>query len=154
MIIDKLKVIIHLQNNIKLGDLEYTAKRRKHSFSKHALHISFLRDIHQENSSIEDADTEKSQLFNKLKSMGIGKIPVDKWSFLDNVKFLSGREKILNNYKIKIFPINIQRKFQNLNQHHNQYQNQQLSQHQNQHQNQLLNQHQVQQYLIHLNQKK
>lgn len=30
LIIDILKVIIHLQNNIELNDLEYTSKQGKH----------------------------------------------------------------------------------------------------------------------------
>ena len=71
MIIDKLREIMQLQNNIKLDDLEYTAKREKHyNFCKYSLSIVFLRDIHEGNLSLEDADKEQSQLVNELKDTG------------------------------------------------------------------------------------
>ena len=42
LIIDKLKEIVQLQNNIKLDDLEYTKKRRKrYNFSRYSLPIVF-----------------------------------------------------------------------------------------------------------------
>ena len=55
--------------------------------------------------SIEDANKEKRDLLNKLNGMNRGKTPVDKRPFLTNVGlFLSGREKILNRFKSKMFP--------------------------------------------------
>ena len=56
--------------------------------------------------SIDDADKTQSELFNKLSDMNKSKILVKKRFFINNAElFLSGREKILNNFKSKIFPI-------------------------------------------------
>ena len=67
----------------------------------------FLRDIFEGNLSFKGADEEQSKLVNELKDEGKGKIPIEKRSFLNNViLFLGGREKILNNFKNKIFQIN------------------------------------------------
>ena len=55
--------------------------------------------------SLEDADEEQNQVVSVLKDTGKGKLPVEKRSFLQNAGlFLSAREKILNNFKSKIFP--------------------------------------------------
>ena len=43
LIIDKLKEIMQLQNNIKLDDLEYTSKRGKHNFIRYSLPCVFQR---------------------------------------------------------------------------------------------------------------
>ena len=65
----------------------------------------FLRDIHKGNLAFENADEELSQLVNKLKHMGKGKIPIEKRYFLKNAGlFLTWREKILKNFKSKIIP--------------------------------------------------
>ena len=54
--------------------------------------------------SLEVADEEQSKLVSKLSDIARGKIPVEKRSFLNNVVlFLSGREKILNNFRSNIF---------------------------------------------------
>ena len=56
--------------------------------------------------SLKDGDEEQIQLVNELKGMGKGKRPVKKRCFLKNAElFLSVREKILNNFKSKIFSI-------------------------------------------------
>ena len=48
LIIDKTKNTMQLQNNIKLGNLEYTAKRGKCcNCIKYFLRIVFLSDIHE-----------------------------------------------------------------------------------------------------------
>ena len=66
LIINKLKEIMQLQNNIKLDDLEYATKRRKnYNFSRYSLTIVFLKDIHEINLSLEYADEEKIQLANE-----------------------------------------------------------------------------------------
>ena len=55
LIIDKLKKIMPLQNNIKLDDIEYTAKTgKRYNFSRYYLSIVYLRDIHEGNFSLED----------------------------------------------------------------------------------------------------
>ena len=57
-IIEKIKEIKQLQNNIKLDDLGYTTKRRKYySFSKYLLSIVSW-EIHEGNMSLEDPDKE------------------------------------------------------------------------------------------------
>ena len=51
---------MELQINIKLEDLEYTAKRIKYYiFTKYSLPFVFLRDIHGGDLSLEDANEEK-----------------------------------------------------------------------------------------------
>ena len=55
--------------------------------------------------SLEDADEEQIQVVSVLKDAGKAKLPVGKRSFLNNAGlFLRAREKILNNFKSKIFP--------------------------------------------------
>ena len=79
LVIDKLKEIMQLKNNIKLDNLGYTTKRGKiYSFSKYTLPIVFLRDIHEGNLSLEDANKEQTQLGDELKDMSKGKIPIEK----------------------------------------------------------------------------
>ena len=48
---------------------------------------------------------KKVQIFNELKDMGKGIIPIEKIYFLTNVALLlCPREKVLDNFKIKVFP--------------------------------------------------
>ena len=57
LIIDKLKEIMWLQNNIKLDDLEYTTKRgKRYNFSRYFLPIICLRDIPEGNLSLSDGN--------------------------------------------------------------------------------------------------
>ena len=106
LIIDIVKEIVPLQNNIRLDDLEYTTKRgKRYDFSRYPLPIVFLRDIPKGNLSIKNADKEQIQIANELKDMGKGKMPSEKKSFLKNAGLLlNAREKILNNLKRKLFP--------------------------------------------------
>ena len=106
LIIDIVKEIVPLQNNIRLYDLEYTTKRgKRYDFSRYPLPIVFLRDIPKGNLSIKNADKEQIQIANELKDMGNGKMPGEKKSFLKNAGLLlNAREKILNNLKRKLFP--------------------------------------------------
>ena len=56
--------------------------------------------------SLNDTDKETSKLVNELKSIDKCRKPIVKKSFLKNVSlFLSAKEKVLNNFKSKIFPI-------------------------------------------------
>ena len=94
VITDKLKEIVQLQNKIKLDDLEYTTKRRKHyNFSRYTLPITFLRDMHEGNFSLKEVDEEQIQIPSELKDMGKGIIPVEKITFQKNAGLLlSARE--------------------------------------------------------------
>ena len=70
-IVDKLKEITQLQNNLKLYDLEYTALIGKHcNLTRYSLAIVFLRDMHEENLSLEDTNEEQSHLVNDSQYMG------------------------------------------------------------------------------------
>ena len=94
LIIEQLKKIIKLQNNLKLDDLEHTKNRGKHyNFSKYSLPIIFLRNIHKENLPLEDAIKEQSQLINKFKGMGKGNITVEKRSFIKNSRLCLGEKR-------------------------------------------------------------
>ena len=63
----------------------------------------FLRDIHERNLSLKDADIKQNHLINELRNIQKSKIAVEETSFLKNSLFISTREKILNNFKGKIF---------------------------------------------------
>ena len=92
-------------DNLKLDNLEYTANRGKHhNFSKYSLLIIFLRNINKENLSLEDANKQQSQLINKLKGMGKGKILVEKRSFIKNAKLcLGAKRNFLVTWRAKYF---------------------------------------------------
>ena len=103
LIIDQVKRLI---SNIRLDELEYTTKRGKNcNFTKYFLPI-LLRDIHAENLASQNADKKQRELVEKLSGMSTGKIPVEKISFLSNLRlFVSSREKVPNDLKNKVFPI-------------------------------------------------
>ena len=103
LIIDQVKRLI---SNIRLDELEYTTKRGKNcNFTKHFL-PTLLRDIHAENLTSQSADKKQRELVEKLSGMSTGKIPVEKISFLSNLRlFASSREKVPNDLKNKVFPI-------------------------------------------------
>ena len=64
--------------------------------------ILFLRDIHERNLSLEDAD--KVQLANELRDVVKVKFQLKKISFKKNArKLISPRKEILNNFKRKVF---------------------------------------------------
>ena len=100
LVIVKFKKIKQLQNNVRLDDLtkKTTTRGRYYNFSKYSLPIVFTRDIHKRNLSLQDADVEQSQLIHEWKDMGKARISGQK-------RLLSAREKILNNFKNKMFPI-------------------------------------------------
>ena len=99
LIINKLKEIKEIQNNIKLDDLEYTRKRRKNNdFSK------YKRYMHEESFSLEDADKlDQIQLINKFKDVGKDKIPFEKVIFKKMSDYLLVQEEKFLIYKSKIF---------------------------------------------------
>lgn len=63
--------------------------------------------MHKGNLSLQDNDKNKArQSVSQLKGIAKAKLPIEKRSFLNNTElFLSAREKILNNFKRKRFPI-------------------------------------------------
>ena len=62
LIIDKLKEIMKLQNNIKLGNLKYTTKSRKsYNFSRYSLPIVFIKDINKGNSERMNSVSQEIQ---------------------------------------------------------------------------------------------
>ena len=74
LIHEKLKKIVNLQNIIKTDELHYKSKREKdYNFSEYSLLITFLRDIHEGYSSLEDGDEERSNFATKLKNLDKGK---------------------------------------------------------------------------------
>ena len=65
LIINKLKKIIELQNNIELDKLNY----KNYNFNKLSLPTIFLRDIHTKDLTMKkNADIEQSNLFRALKN--------------------------------------------------------------------------------------
>ena len=97
----------------------------------------FLGDIYKGNLSVKDTDEEQSNLISILKDINSGVKPVEKRSFLNNIGlFLIAREKILNNFRSKIFRIKNTSAEQALNKHLNKHLN--------------LNHHLNRNYLVHL----
>ena len=91
MIIEKQNEIKKVQNNINLHDVEYT--------------VIYTRAICQQKMLI------KNKVTYSVNGTNRGKIPVEGKSFLSNVGLLlSGREKILKNFKSNILPLNSQDK--------------------------------------------
>ena len=83
LIIDKLKEIKQLQNNIKLDNNIYNIQHKEEN-------IMFLINIHylllfkrydKEHLALEDADEEQSMLVKKLSNLNRGKIPAEKSLF-------------------------------------------------------------------------
>ena len=88
LIIDKLKEINQLQNNVKPGE-------EKTIFSVNTDYLFFERDICKGNLSLKDVDEGQMNLFNITKSLNKN---VEKKNFLNKIGLLfSVREKLLNN---------------------------------------------------------
>ena len=68
-----------------------------------------LRDIHEGHLSIENANHKQSNLAIKLQNFEKGTRTLEKKSFLkNNLGLLLGtREKVLNSFKGRLFPIKI-----------------------------------------------
>ena len=89
----------------------------------HSLPIVFLSDIDKGYLSLKDADDKQSNFATELKNFDKSIKTIDTKSFLNNLGlFFSTREKVLNNFKSRIFPL------KNLNQHLNKHLNQHLKQ--------------------------
>ena len=75
------------------------------NFSK-SLPIVFLRDIHEGHLSIEETDNKQGDFAKELKNFDKGIKTLEKNSFLNNLGLLySAREKVLNSFKSRLFPI-------------------------------------------------
>ena len=114
------------EKSIFLFDPNYKIKLEKtYNFCKYTLPIAFLRDIHEGHLSIERADNKRSNFPNESKNFEKGTKSFEKKYFLNNLGLLfSAREKFLERFKSRLFPIKNLIKFQYVNQHQNQQQNQ------------------------------
>ena len=66
----------------------------------------FLRKIHEGHLPIEGADNKQINFANELKHFDNDTKTIDKRSFLNNLRQLFGpREKVLKNFKSRLFPI-------------------------------------------------
>ena len=67
--------------------------------------IYILRDIHEGYLLLEDADNGQSNFATELMNLGKGKKKTpEKKFFLNNLElFVSAREKVLNNFKSRLF---------------------------------------------------
>ena len=129
----KLKEFVELQDIIKKDDLNYKSKcRETYNFSKYLLPIVFLRDIYEGHLSIEKAGNNQSNFANELRNFDKGIKTLENKSFLNKLGSLFGaREKGLNFFKSRLFPIKNLDKIptreptpeQLKNQQQNQYQN-------------------------------
>ena len=74
----------------------------------YTLPIVFLRDIHEGHLSIENVNRKQSNLAIELQNFEKGTKTLEKKSFLNNLGLLlSAREKVLNSFKGRLFPIKI-----------------------------------------------
>ena len=62
MIHDKQREIIHLQNALKINELDYLTKREDCNFNGYSIPIAFLIDKYEGKLSQEDADLERIRL--------------------------------------------------------------------------------------------
>ena len=70
------------------------------------LTIVFLRDIHERYLSLKDVDDEQIKFAKKSKNIDKSMKPVKKKLFISNTGlFFTAREKVLNNFKNRLFPI-------------------------------------------------
>ena len=80
--------------------------KQVYNFNECSLPIVFLRDIHEGNLSLEDADYKQSNYAAKLKNLGKGKKQLKKSFFKNNLALLFiAKEKIVNKFKSRLFPI-------------------------------------------------
>ena len=108
LILDMLREIRQLENDIKLNEVDYKAKiwKKKHNFRKISFSIILLMNMHTGFLSVEDTDKEQSKLLKELNDLNKGDKPFENKPFLKSVGFLFDvREKVLNSFKSDIFPI-------------------------------------------------
>ena len=103
----KLKEIVKLQDIIKKDDLNYQLKHGKtYNFGKYLLPIASLRDIHEGYLSLENADLKQSNFAIELKMLKKIQKHLKESLFLYNLGLLlREREKVLNSFKSRLFPI-------------------------------------------------
>ena len=105
---DRLKKIIEIQNSIEINDLNYYSNKNNYIFSNYSLPVVFFRDTYGKKLSINDADEEQSIFYNEIKREKHGRIRDEKKFFWENLEFLFyGREKVLNAFRGKIFPMKV-----------------------------------------------
>ena len=108
LILDMLREIRQLENDIKLNEVDYKAKiwKKKHNFRKISFSIILSMNMHTGFLSVEDTDKEQSKLLKELNDLNKGDKPFENKPFLKSVGFLFDvREKVLNSFKSDIFPI-------------------------------------------------
>ena len=108
MIRAKLKEIVEFQDIIKKDGLNHKSSYgNTYDFGKYSLLIVFFfRDAHEGYISLENADLKRGNFAIELKSFEEGTKTIEKKSFLNNLGFLfSAREKALNSFENKLFPI-------------------------------------------------
>ena len=70
------------------------------------IYLLFLRDAHLGYLSLKDADDEQSNFAAKLKNLDKSKETIKKNFFKNYLGLLfSAREKVVNNFKSRLFPI-------------------------------------------------
>ena len=92
----------------KNDDLHYKPKHRKaYKFGKYSLPIAFLRDINEGYLSLKNANLKQSNFAIELKNFEKDTKTLEKKVFfLNNLGLLfSAREKVLNSFKGRLFPI-------------------------------------------------
>ena len=110
---------------MKTDELHYKSTGGKdYNSNEYSLPIVFLRDIHEGNLSLEDADDEQRNFSAILKNLDKGKKQL-KNNFLSNLGLLfNAREKVLNNFKSRLFSIKNLDKFKHVKLHLSQQKNQ------------------------------
>ena len=103
----KLKEVVELWDNIKKDDLNYQSNYKKtYNLGKYSLRIAFFRDAHEGYISLRNADLKRGNFTIELKSFEEATKAIEKKSFLNNLGLLfSAREKALNSFENKLFPI-------------------------------------------------
>ena len=76
LIINKLKKIMQLQNNVKIRPSRNVQQKEEN------VTFCFLRYLNKVNLPLENAEEEQTQLANWLKNMGKGKTAVEKKPYL------------------------------------------------------------------------
>ena len=102
LIINKLKEFIKLQDITNTDDVYYKWSPKKIIILVNILYQLFFKRY----LSLKDADDEQIKFVNELKSIDNGPKSVEKKLFMNNVVlFLTAREKVLNNFENRLFPI-------------------------------------------------
>ena len=107
--IDKISEI---EKTVDREKLVYTASEYTYSFQNVQTIKTFGRDIYNGEITLKEADEEQSSLLNEIRNFRDKTKPQDeekkqkKKDALENLyNFFEGREKVLNDFDSKIFPI-------------------------------------------------